>query len=331
MIVTITTTMRIIKVNLEDVDHTEDKIQVNFSEVKICMVEVNTIKIHTKDNIIKTAIKVIITKVIKVYIIAHAEISNRIIIMANLEAEAMVMAEVITMAVVMVGPIIKVMLTTNTISIMVMMMSTRQTNMVHHVHYVVVITTPLNIVLRENMISIILWKRLILVDINLNQVVYIPKGEHDDPHELPQQQELEGSTEIGQTLYSHTDTISLETNPFQKLGYIYQHFQDNEKIHESDPTTPCTHAYDHITQHINNLEDPTQQPTLYTPEVEALIFTINTTTLCDYNITHDVLNSHTIPDARSFCSHLGGVCFCCFLFGISFAVVPEVSITLVMH
>ena len=79
--------------------------------------------------------------------------------MADLEAEAVVMAEVITMAAVVVGPIIKVMLTTNTISIMVMMMSTIQTNMVHHVHYVVVITTPLNIVLMENTISMILWKR----------------------------------------------------------------------------------------------------------------------------------------------------------------------------
>ena len=79
--------------------------------------------------------------------------------MANLEVEAMVMAEVVTMAVAMAGSIIEVMLTTNIISIMVMMMSTRQTYMVHHVHYVVVITTPLNIVLRENMISMILWKR----------------------------------------------------------------------------------------------------------------------------------------------------------------------------
>ena len=125
------------------------------------------------------------------------------------------------------------------------------------------------------------------------------------------------SKEIEHMLYSHTDTISPETNSFQKLDYIYQHFQDNEKIHESDPNlasseidntlyphinidiehglfediidsyyldsqikddftcdhncytktqhkqqdqtiTPCTHAYDHITQHINNLEDPTQ-------------------------------------------------------------------------
>ena len=151
--------MRIKEANLEDVDPTEAKIQVNFSEVKICVVEVNAIKIHSKANIKTIAIKVIITKVIEVYIITHAEISNRAIIMANLEAEAMVMAEVITVDAVVVGPIIKVTLTTNTISIMVMMMSTRQTNMAHHVHYVVVITTPLNIVLMENMISMILWKR----------------------------------------------------------------------------------------------------------------------------------------------------------------------------
>ena len=65
------------------------------------------------------------------------------------------------------------------------------------------------------------------MDINHNQVVYIPKEEHDNPHELPQQ-ELEGSTEIEHTLYSYTDTISLETNSFQKLNCIYQHFQDNE-------------------------------------------------------------------------------------------------------
>ena len=151
--------MRIIEVNLEDIDLTEAKIQVNFSEVKIHVVEVNAIKIHTKANIKTTAIKIIITKVIEVKIKTHAQISNRVIFMVNLEAEAMVIAEVITMDVVMVGPIIEVTITTNTISIMVMMMSTRQINMSHHVHYVVVITAPLNIVLRENMISMILWKR----------------------------------------------------------------------------------------------------------------------------------------------------------------------------
>ena len=159
MIPIITTTMRIIEVNLEDIYLTEAKIQVNFSEVKIHMVEVSTIKIHTKPNIRTIAIQVIITKVIVVYIITHTEIFNKAIIMANSEAEAVVKAEVITMDAVAVGPTIEATTTTNTISIMVMMMSTRQINMAHHVHYVVDIITPPNIVLRENMISMILWKR----------------------------------------------------------------------------------------------------------------------------------------------------------------------------
>ena len=129
-------------------------------------------------------------------------------------------------------------------------------------------------------------------------------------------------------------------NSLQKLDYIYQHFQDNEKIHELDPNavssetdntsyphinnnidyglfedvinsyyldsqikddfmcdqnchtktqhkqqdqtiTPCTHAYGHITQHIDNLEDPTQQHTVYTNEVDASLFTTDTTTSCE--------------------------------------------------
>ena len=67
--------------------------------------------------------------------------------------------------------------------------------------------------------------------INHNQVVYIPKGEHDDPHELPQQYDLEGSTKIDHTLYSNFVTIVPTPNSLQKLDYIYQHFQDNEKIY----------------------------------------------------------------------------------------------------
>ena len=54
----------------------------------------------------------------------------------------MVMAEVIFADAVMVGLIIETMTTTSTISIMVMMMSTRQINMVLHVHYAVAIITP---------------------------------------------------------------------------------------------------------------------------------------------------------------------------------------------
>ena len=190
---------------------------------------------------------------------------------------------------------------------------------------------------------------------NHNQAVYIPKGEHDDPHELPQQQDLEGSTKIEHTLYSHSDTIIPTSNSLQKLNYIYQHFQHSEKIYESDPNlvsseidntlyphinndieygffenvidsyyldsqikddfmcgqdcytrrqhkqqdqilTPCTHAYDHITQHIDNLEDPTQQHTVYTNEVNASLFTMDTTTTCDYNISTDILNLDNLQE-----------------------------------
>ena len=188
-------------------------------------------------------------------------------------------------------------------------------------------------------------------------MVCIPKGEHDDPHELPQQEDLEGSTEIEHTVYSHADTITSTINSFQKLDYIYQHFQDNEKIHESDSNldsseidntlyphinndieydlfkdvidsyyldsqikddftcdqnchtktqykqqdqtiTPCTHAYDHITQHINNLEDLTQQHIVYTHEVDASLFTTDTTTPCNYNISTDILNSDNPQESK---------------------------------
>ena len=88
--------------------------------------------------------------------------------------------------------------------------------------------------------------------INHNQVVYIPKEEHDDPHELPQQQDLEGSTEIEYTLYSRTNSISSKMNSFQTLEYIYQHFKDNEKIYESDPDASRYETDNTLYQHINN-------------------------------------------------------------------------------
>ena len=40
-----------------------------------------------------------------------------------------------------------------------MMMSTRQTNIAHHVHYVVAIITPPNIVLRESMTLMTSWRK----------------------------------------------------------------------------------------------------------------------------------------------------------------------------
>ena len=57
--------------------------------------------------------------------------------------------------------------------------------------------------------------------INHSLAVYIPKGKHDDPHELPQQQDLESSTKIDHALYSHANIITPTPNSAQKLEYIY--------------------------------------------------------------------------------------------------------------
>ena len=41
-------------------------------------------------------------------------------------------------------------------------------------------------------------------------------------------------------------------NSFKKLEYIYQHFQDNEKIHESDPNLISSEIDNTLYPHINN-------------------------------------------------------------------------------
>ena len=70
-------------------------------------------------------------------------------------------------------------------------------------------------------------------------------------------------------------------------------------IHQDQTLTPCTHAYDHITQHINNLEDPIQQHTVYTNKVDASLFTTDTTTSCDYNISIDTSNLNNSHENKS--------------------------------
>ena len=151
----ITTTMRITEVNpevnTEAIDPIEAKLLDNFSEVKFLMVEASITKIHTKVNTKVAIIKAITTKVLMVDTTTHVEAISRVMIMANLEAEAVVVVEVITVDAVAAGLIIEVITTTNTFSIMVMIMTTSLSNMAHHVHYVVATITPPNIVLRENM------------------------------------------------------------------------------------------------------------------------------------------------------------------------------------
>ena len=53
-----------------------------------------------------------------------------------------------------------------------------------------------------------------------------------------------------------------------------------------DHSISCTHAYDHIVQQIQDLSDSTQQHTLHSMEENTSLFTNDSTTPCDFNITN---------------------------------------------
>ena len=78
---------------------------------------------------------------------------------ANLVAEAVAKAEVITMHAATTWVALEAIIIITTISTIAMIMTLPQSNMVHHALYVVDIIILLNIVSRENMISITSWKR----------------------------------------------------------------------------------------------------------------------------------------------------------------------------
>ena len=147
------------EVNPEVGDHTEANIMVDLSEVKIPMVEASEIKMHTKANIKAPTIKAITTKVIAVSTIIHAEVITKTIVTVNLEAGIVITLEVITMVAAVADPIIEATLIINTISITVMMTTNSMSNMAQHAHYVADTTTLPDIVLRENMILIISWRK----------------------------------------------------------------------------------------------------------------------------------------------------------------------------
>ena len=113
-----------------------------------------------------------------------------------------------------------------------------------------------------------------------------------------------GSSEIDNTLYPHInndikhclfedviDSYYLDSQIKDDFTCDQNCYTKTKYEQQEQTVTPCTHAYDHITQHIDNLEDPTQQHIVYTHEVDALLFTMDTATPCDYNITTDLLNS----------------------------------------
>ena len=79
-------------------------------------------------------------------------------IMTIVEVEV-AMAETISDPTVMEEVIIKAIIIINTINVTYMMINHRLNNMAHYVHFTVVSIILLNIVSRENMTSIILWRK----------------------------------------------------------------------------------------------------------------------------------------------------------------------------
>ena len=64
----------------------------------------------------------------------------------------------------------------------------------------------------------------------------------------------------------------------------YCYTQQHERTVD-DHSISCTQAYDHIVQQIQDLSDSTQQYTLHSREENTSLFTKDSATPCDFNIT----------------------------------------------
>ena len=153
----------------------------------------------------------------------------------------MVMEEAITEAITII----------NIINITRMMMDPSLKNMVQHAPFAEVSIILLNIVLREKMTSIILWRKLALALTTNTKMVYINKGDHDNPHGIPKDN-LEGSQDIVHHDYAHIDISPKMPEEIKKLEYIYQHFQDHKKVYEFDPQVMTEPIHDTLYPQMNN-------------------------------------------------------------------------------
>ena len=83
------------------------------------------------------------------------------------------------------------------------------------------------------------------------KVLYVNNGDHDDPHESPKK-ELEGSEEVQNMLFLHITGTSLNSEWFDKLCYVYQHFQECKKQYQVNPNSNTTLVEDPLYPQINN-------------------------------------------------------------------------------
>ena len=98
-----------------------------------------------------------------------------------------------------------------------------------------------------------LMEKMSLGSSNQHQNFYINNGEHDNPHELPKEN-IEGSLDTVYNDYTHTDIPPKVPEEIEKLEYIYlyQCFQDHEKVYETDPQVTTEQTDDTLYPQINN-------------------------------------------------------------------------------
>ena len=71
----------------------------------------------------------------------------------------------------------------------------------------------------------------------------------------------------------------------------------------------CTHTHDHISQQLDSLADAEQQQMLYTNEVDASLFTTDTSTQYAFNITASNLETEPEKDTNDIPQNNTGIHF----------------------
>ena len=82
-------------------------------------------------------------------------------------------------------------------------------------------------------------------------MVYINKEDHDNPHGFPKN-DSEGSQDNVHHDHAHIDIPPKMPEEIEKLEYISQHFQDQEKVYESDPQITTELIHDTLYPQMNN-------------------------------------------------------------------------------
>ena len=82
-------------------------------------------------------------------------------------------------------------------------------------------------------------------------MVYINKGDHDNPHGFPKD-DSEGLQDNVQHDYAHIDIPPKMPEEIEKLECIYQHFQDHKKVYEFDPQVTTEPLHDTLYPQMND-------------------------------------------------------------------------------